>query len=185
MSIACAWSLGHKVCGRFRHAVPCSHLCVFGRMNRGRHHPADHMWRLSKTLVRASTGAFHHRAACTGPGGLAVQQHQRDRLSTLGLHVLFVESCVRASVFMYLCVCTICPDTCMGSWVHICIHLSIGICVPMTKIPWGRLFLYLCAVCMVMRVPLESMAGLWFMERLPSCPLANRGGSYSAIDHLH
>lgn len=45
--------------------------------------------------ARASAGAFHHRVACRDPGGLAAQQHHRDRLSP---------------ILMFVCVRTISPN---------------------------------------------------------------------------
>lgn len=105
-----------KQCRGFRHSPAQQESSVFvGRAKRGRYHPADHMWSSSKTLREPALVRFDHRAACTGPRGLAVRQQHRGRLSPRAISVaqcsLSALPCPCIYVFaphvharMYLCV---------------------------------------------------------------------------------
>ena len=119
---------------------------------------------------RGSAGPSHRRAACSGPGGLAVQQHQRDRLSPLAISGAQCSLCL-------LCVCIYVFEL----HVHVfrCVSMyffeSIYECVH----PWfykkcQRACLLKCAC--VDEGPTASRAGLWFAKRLPSCPVGKRRG---------
>lgn len=94
-----------------------------------------------KARESASSGAFHHRAACTGPGGLAVQQHHRDRLSLLvisrgTMFSVCLTLCVYRSTFLCVCYVRLC------SCISIYMHPFLSSCVWMSSREHGRLVVY-------------------------------------------
>lgn len=119
---------------------------------------------------RGSAGPSHHRAACSGPGGLAVQQHQRDRLSPLAISGAQCSLCL-------LCVCVFMCLNCMFMCLDVypCISLSLfrSVCIhEFIRNACACLLKYAC----VYEGPTASGAGLWFAKRLPSCPVGKRRG---------
>lgn len=137
---------GNKLCWGFRHATTPLESSVYGERSEG------------ATIQLTTCGVCPKlsESQCVPPqscmhkprGPCCAAASERPPVTTRHLWGYSVLSSVLC-VCMHLCVWTVC------SWVYMCIHL-------------GSIFIKSIHVFVS---PCESRAGLWFMERLPNCPV--------------
>lgn len=118
----------------------------FGRVKRGRYHPADHMWSLSKTLrepaLVCSTTELHAQAQGASLCS-SIRETACHHTTSLGHSVLSdIRACMYVHVFMRLyCIHMLCTSICVPIYFP---FVYLGVCASVIQNRIQCVCLFIC-----------------------------------------